>query len=257
MTNLEFSYSKRPTKRVLKGVSLHIAAGNCTAIVGHSGCGKSTILSLLLGLYVPEDPYSLSFGGVSSSEVDAECLRSMMAYVPQAAFLFPASIADNITYGLPSDSPFRQSNSICRSADAAGLHDWIISLPEGYNTLVGDGGQSLSGGQAQRLCIARALVRQPKVLVLDEPTSALDTESADMIRQTIRDLRCKSSGEMAIVLVTHSREMMRAADWIVMLGEGGMAIEEGVYSDLWERRGPFTRLVSGGDWVEEDVPLSR
>lgn len=245
MTDLSFSYSRHPNDRVLKGTSLVIRPGKCTAIVGHSGCGKSTALSLLMGLYVPSNPSSLTFGGISSAQMDIQALRSSMAYVSQAPFLFPVSVAENITYGLPDNSPHRQTPAILRAADAAGLHEWIVSLPQGYSTVIGDGGQALSGGQAQRLSIARALVRRPKLLILDEPTSALDAESADAIRQTLRDITCGSEG-VAVVMVTHSREMMRLADWIVVLAEGGRAVEGGVWEDLMSSKGEFARLVRGG-----------
>lgn len=276
MNGLGFMYSRMSRTRVLNGVSLDIHDGDCTAIVGPSGCGKSTIISLILGLYHPLPSSSqqrvsessstppaapLSFGGVASTDIDIQHLRSMMAYVPQAPYLFPATIADNINYGLPDDLPYRSAENISRAAEAAGIHDWVMSLPDGYNTLVGDGGQTLSGGQAQRLCIARALVRKPRVLVLDEPTSALDAESAEIIRQTIRklSLRGGSSGAnggkgpkreataMSIVMVTHNREMMAVADWIIMLGEEGSVVEEGRYADLWEEKGHFWRLVSQTD----------
>lgn len=248
MRNLGFSYKTgSSSRRVLQGTSLRIQAGKCTAIVGHSGCGKSTILSIIMGLYVPDATAqpSLTYGGESSTNVDINSLRSSMAYVPQAPFMFPASIAENIAYGLPRDSPFRLAASVWRAAEAAGIHEWISSLPHGYDTLVGEGGQSLSGGQAQRVSIARALVRRPRLLVLDEPTSALDAESAETVRRTVAGLA--AGGGMAVALVTHSREMMRVADWVVMLGEGGVGLEEGTYAGLWGGRGPFRALVGGVD----------
>ena len=256
MSYLQFSYGKRANTQALRGATLEIRPGSCTAIVGNSGSGKSTVVSILMGLLVPQDPSSLTYGQIPSSQVDLQHLRSQMAYVSQSPFLFPDTIANNITYGLPEDSPCRQDNKIYQAAEAAGLHEWIVSLPKGYGTLVGDGGQSLSGGQAQRLSIARALVRQPRLLVLDEPTSSLDAESADMIRQTIHGLKSRR-GDMAVVLVTHNREMMKVADWIVVLGEGGVTVEEGAYNELWEKRGHFARLVGGGEWMEDETPTVR
>lgn len=267
MNRLGFVYSRTSRSRVLNNVTLDIQDGDCTAIVGSSGSGKSTIISLILALYQPLPPRNrsssaappLSFGGVASSQIDIQHLRSMMAYVPQSPYLFPATIADNISYGLPDTSLLRSRESIAQAAESAGIHNWISSLPAGYDTLVGDGGHTLSGGQAQRVCIARALVRRPRLLVLDEPTSALDAESADIIRQTIRSLRlgkvCAGDRGMSIVMVTHSREMMGVADWIIMLGEGGGVLEEGKFGQLYGEKGPFWRLVSGmGDgkgWREE------
>ncbi|KAJ3529815.1 hypothetical protein NM208_g9592 [Fusarium decemcellulare] len=255
LDELEFSY-KATGRPVLRGVSFEVHPGDCLAVVGRSGCGKSTVISLLLGLYAPSNPIlrttsPLTFAGVSYSEVDLEHLRSMMAYVPQTPFLFPASIAENIAYGLSELSPYRRIHNVMTAAQAAGLHDFIISLPEGYHTKVGDGGQALSGGQAQRLSIARALARKPLLLVLDEPTSALDAESSEMIRQTMQGLADKSRrdrGGMAIVVVTHSKEMMAIADRIVVL-EDGAKVEEGTYRDLLHANGPFAQLISGGGWT--------
>ncbi|POR33822.1 Alpha-factor-transporting ATPase [Tolypocladium paradoxum] len=258
MYDVMFSYPQRAGDVVLRGVSLDIAPGECTAIVGHSGCGKSTLVSLLLGLYTPSNPADpearapLTFSNASPCDVDMHHLRSMMAYVSQSPFLFPATIAENIAYGLAPDSPHRHAESIVLAAQAAGLHDFIASLPQGYDTIVGDGGQTLSGGQAQRLSIARALVRRPRLLLLDEPTSALDAGNAATIRQTIRELVQRSRLEnsaMAVVLVTHCSEMMQVADKIVVLGHG-VKVEEGSYRELAQARGPFRQLISGGEWTD-------
>ncbi|KAF7561460.1 hypothetical protein G7046_g2685 [Stylonectria norvegica] len=250
LQDVEFSYKAGTDRQVLRGVSLEVRTGDCLAIVGHSGCGKSTVISLLLGLYAPPLPFNsrgvspLTFSGVSFADVDILHLRSMTAYVPQTPFLFPTTIAENIAYGLNENSPLRHMRNLVNAAQAAGLHEFIVSLPDGYNSIVGDGGQALSGGQAQRLSIARALARKPLLLVLDEPTSALDAESAEMIRQTIQDLTTQSRrdhGGMAIVLVTHNKDMMRVADRIVVL-EDGAKVEEGTYLGLLQARGPFARL---------------
>ncbi|KAM6485168.1 ABC-transporter [Trichoderma sp. SZMC 28011] len=239
--DVQFSYSQSLNSRVLRGVSFDITRGSCTAIVGSSGSGKSTIISLLMGLYCPsKDTASLTYAGIPFSNLDKQHLRSTMAYVSQTPHLFPATIVENIAYGLPKDSPLRNSLNVYAAAQAAGIHDFITSLPEGYATTVGDGGISLSGGQAQRLSIARALVRQPKLLVLDEPTSALDAESSGMIRETVRGLvgRAKEQeSEMAIVI----------CDNIVMI-DGGVKVEEGSYEELMKARGPFRHLISKGEW---------
>ncbi|KAL6701467.1 ABC-transporter [Trichoderma pleuroticola] len=249
--DVQFSYSQSPNSRVLRGVSFDITRGSCTAIVGSSGSGKSTIISLLMGLYCPsKDTASLTYAGIPSSKLDKQHLRSTMAYVSQTPHLFPATIVENIAYGLPKDSPLRNSLNVYAAAQAAGIHDFIMSLPEGYATTVGDGGISLSGGQAQRLSIARALVRQPKLLVLDEPTSALDAESSGMIRETVRGLVARAKeqeSEMAIVVVTHTPDMMQICDNIVMI-DGGVKVEEGSYEELMKAKGPFRHLVSKGKW---------
>ncbi|KAK4197373.1 putative ABC transporter expressed in the mitochondrial inner membrane [Triangularia verruculosa] len=329
MTNLRFAYPGAPKTEVLRSINLEIQPGSCTAIVGSSGCGKSTIASLLLSLYEPlnatspsyhhsnpasnpinltspspsksrlsflslhrspvfgpklvlspptpiwetnstdisphnsrpsipltpnplnqnpSSPPPLTFAGYSSSMLDTAALRRFISYVPQTPVLFPYTIRENITYGLPDSSPlFTSQDNIESAAMAAGIHDFIISLPLGYNTLVGEGGQTVSGGQAQRLCIARALARKPKLLVLDEPTSALDAEGAEAVRVVIQDLVEAGEGGMAVVVVTHSKEMMRVADGIVMV-DAGSVVEVGSYDELVRRGGKFASLVTGGIW---------
>ncbi|RKK93787.1 ABC transporter B family member 6 [Fusarium oxysporum] len=253
LDNLEFSYKLSSERPILRGVSFEVDAGDFLAIVGRSGCGKSTVISLMLGLNAPtkleilSTRPPLSFNEYSHAHVDMEHLRSMMAYVPQTPFLFPGTIAENIVYGLGEVSHLRQFPRILAAAKAAGIHEFITTLPDGYNTRVGDGGQALSGGQAQRLSIARALVRKPRLLVLDEPTSALDAESAEMIRHTMQKIAKKSRRDMAIVVVTHSKEMMAIADRIVVL-EDGAKVEEGTYHDLLQAKGAFARVVGDLTW---------
>ncbi|UNI24824.1 ATP-dependent permease [Purpureocillium takamizusanense] len=276
MRGLTFAYPLRPHEPALNQVSLDIDSGECTVIVGQSGCGKSTVASLLLGLYEPSPERhsggsALTFCHVPHGEVDMQSLRSHVAYVPQSQFVFPCSIADNITYSLAAgaESPSERWARIVRAAQAVNMHDFIVSLPQGYDTIVGDGGLALSGGQAQRLCIARALIRRPRLLVMDEPTSALDAENAATVRQIIQDLvrgrseLCKSptdtgggassphqTDDMAIVLVTHSIDMMHVADKIIVL-ENGIKVEEGAsVQELVQANGPFSRLMSGGIWMD-------
>lgn len=259
--NLSFSYPNLgQLEPVLRGFDVAIEPGQCTAIVGYTGCGKSTFLFLLLGLYEPLEPFrisemkrhgkaTLTYAGQPWYDIEMRQLRLDMAYVPQSSFVFPASVVDNITYGLAEDSPHRRDDNVIWAAQAAGLHDVIVSLPSGYQTLVGDGGLPLSGGEAQRLNIARALVRHPRLLVMDEPTSALDDNNARTIRRTIRNLVSQRpiprQGAMSIVLVTHSRPMMRAADKIVVLNKGAK-VEEGPYEELVRRPGLFHSLIHGG-----------
>lgn len=203
LEKVNFTYPTRKDVQVLHDMSFSIPRGSCTAIVGSSGSGKSTIASLLLKLYPADDTTSSgqSVGGISISShdiktLDTGTLRSHIAIVSQTPVLFPGTIAENITYGLSPSHPETSSASVRAAAQAAGLADFIDSLPHGYTTLVGDGGTGLSGGQAQRLCIARALVRNPDILVLDEATSALDVASAGIIRETI--LRLVRRGRAAL-----------------------------------------------------------
>lgn len=241
MTNLQFSYPSQPDELVLRKICLDIQPGQCIALVGPSGSGKSTLLSLMLGLQKPMASPShinpLSFAGVPHEAINLHRLRSTMGYVPQTPFLFPASVAANISYGMPDAS----LSSIMGAAREAGVHEFIESLPEGYNTILGDGGRSLSGGQAQRICIARALVRQPELLLLDEPTSALDGESAEVIRRTIHSLM-RTRRDTAIVVATHCTDMMRAAGSLVVLSSGEI-VASGGFDELLRSSSVFRGLV--------------
>ncbi len=155
---------------------------------------------------------------------------------------------------MPESSPLNHLENIRAAAKAAGIDEFISSLPRGYKTRVGDGGLGLSGGQAQRLAIARALARKPQILILDEATSALDSESAEVVRDTVRSLVTSTQG-ITVIIITHGREMMEVADNIVVLKEGKVA-EQGPFDELMRRGGELRRLLSGGecnmDVVEED-----
>ena len=193
-TNLSFKYPSKPTEQILTHLNARFHKGTCTAIVGPSGSGKSTITSLLLRMYpaprasATKQPF-LSLSGRDINTLQTPTLQQLIAIVAQTPTLFPTTIAaENITYGLPAKSGHCSHASITGAARAAGLSDFILSLPSGYQTRIGDGGMGLSGGQTQRLAIARALVRQPSVLILDEATSALDPENAGLIRETVPGL---------------------------------------------------------------------
>lgn len=258
--DLQFSYPSRPEQSVLKHLSVHMPSGRCTAIVGGSGSGKSTIANLLLKLYgtagkssiVSHTGNNLILAGRNINRIETDSLRSVVVPVMQTPAVFGASISENIAYGLSPGSPHNNHTSISAAASQAGIHDFINSLPQGYNTLVGDGGMGLSGGQAQRIAIARALVRRPSVLILDEATSALDVESANLVRQTIENLikdRDRTRA-MTVIVITHSREMMEIADNVVVLDQGRV-VEEGGLEELLERNGPLANLLSGGEWNDE------
>lgn len=280
MKDLSFTYPSM-NRPVLRNLTLRFDAGTSTAIVGPSGCGKSTIASIILGLYSPDlsggktngekEQRRLTFASIPASDVSLFSLRSNIGYVPQNPFLFPATITANISYGLPEDSPLRAPENIERAAKEAGIHDFIHSLAAGYDTVIGDGGQALSGGQAQRVCIARALARRPRLLVMDEPTSALDAESAEAVRYTIEYLMRSTrtsihegtrrfsifgiprleDKELSVIVVTHSKEMMRMMDRIVVIDQGHV-VESGSYDKLFSKKGKFTELVSDGLWMGDN-----
>ncbi|KAI3390970.1 hypothetical protein diail_8305, partial [Diaporthe ilicicola] len=285
MKSLQFAYpaakaSEEGPNKVLRNVNLRIDRGDCVGIVGASGCGKSTIASLLLRLYEPsvdqplgenmqshalhrpdagepdQQPPALSYAHIPASDVSTSILRAHTAYVPQHPFLFPTTIRENIVYGLHADSPFRELSSVVAAARQAWIHDFIVSLPDGYATLVGEGGLGLSGGQAQRVSIARALVRKPKLLVMDEPTSALDAGGAEGVRKAIQDLmqqgrQAREGEELTVVTITHAKEMMRIVSRLVVMDEGFVA-EEGGFEELLAKRGKLAELLGGGAWIGPD-----
>jgi ATP-binding cassette subfamily B (MDR/TAP) protein 1 len=190
---VNFTYPTRKNVQVLQDVSFTIKKGTCTAIVGSSGSGKSTVASLLLKLYQPDTTITASTPALTVSSQDIRALnttslRSRLAIVSQSPLIFPGTIAANISYGLSPSSPLASLDNIRAAAESTGVAELIDSLPNGYQTLIGEGGTGLSGGQAQRIAIARALVRDPDILILDEATSALDVASASIIRDTVRRL---------------------------------------------------------------------
>lgn len=243
INHLSFRYPSRPDASVLRNVSLTIPEGSCTAIVGRSGSGKSTIASLLLSLY--ETPSSsktsIFLAGIDIRQIQTRSLRSLVSIVPQQPTIFPGTIQENISYGL--DQASEQSNifNVRTAARAAGVDDFISSLPGGYQTVIGDGGVGLSGGQAQRIVIARALVRRPQILILDEATSALDPDSAATIKTTVRRLVAAKTG-LTVIVITHAKEMIEMADDVVVL-EDGRVVEQGPYRGLLRRSGGKLRAL--------------
>ena len=262
--DVTFSYPARPDQIIFRNLNITIPCGLTTAIVGHSGSGKSSIASLLLKLYPTHcsgdiKKPAITIGRSDIRDIHTSTLRSFISIVSQAPTLFPGSVGDNIAYGLHSSSPYRRLSCIIEAAQAAGAHDFIITLAEGYNTAIGDGGIGLSGGQAQRIVIARALLRKPKILILDEATSALDVESSNVIRESISRLtntpqkkgaEFDDDGErnrMTVIIITHSKSLMEIADHIVVLDQG-VAVETGPLAKVSQSDGPFANLMRGGVW---------
>ncbi|KAK2466561.1 hypothetical protein APHAL10511_001423 [Amanita phalloides] len=237
--NVDFSYRERADVPVLKHINMHIVEGQCVAIVGPSGCGKSTIASLLQRLYEPLSGV-ITVGGMPLYMINVEHLRHHIAVVSQNPNLFDTSIADNIRYGNNAIS----DADIKRATQAAHVHEFIMSLPQGYDTLVGENAALISGGQAQRIQLARALARAASVLVLDECTSALDPANQAAVLETIKDAKVGRT----TIMVTHKLAVMRMCDRIILIDDGEVK-EEGTYEELMERQGHFATLAGGGEWI--------
>ncbi|KAF8064828.1 P-loop containing nucleoside triphosphate hydrolase protein [Lyophyllum atratum] len=244
-TNVQFTYPSRPDVPVLRNINLSITPGESVAIVGASGSGKSTIAALLQRLYEPSSG-SITVGGAPLADIEPTHLRDHVSVVSQQPHLFDASIAENIRYGSGLDKV--SEVDIRKAAKAANVHDFVMGLPHGYDTLVGENAGLISGGQAQRLQIARALVRPSEVLVLDECTSALDPENQRAVLETIEKM--KKEGGRTTVMVTHKLQVMRMCDRVLVVADGEVK-EEGTFEELVRRKGLFATLAGGGEWVGE------
>lgn len=204
--NISFSYNK--DRKVLDNFSMEIEKGSVVAVVGESGCGKSTLVKLLLGFY-PIEKGSMYVDGKEYHELTLKEIREKISYVPQEPYLYETTIAQNISYGKYGAS----RDEIIEAAKAANAHDFIVKLPDGYDTVLGERGNTLSGGEKQRIAIARAIIRNAPVIILDEATSALDNESESLIQEAIKVLK----GERTILTIAHRPSSIAAADTVVHL----------------------------------------
>jgi len=228
-----FRYGGNETPYVLENISLDIKPGELIAIVGRSGSGKTTLAKLLVGFYPPTEG-KLMVDGYDIGVIDKEYYRAQVGYVMQTNLLFSGTIAENIASG--DDSPDRRRiEEVSKRADA---HGFISKMPLGYEQMVGERGMGLSGGQMQRLCIARALYHDPRLLVFDEATSALDTQSESNIMASMADIL---KGRTAVI-IAHRLSTIMQADKIVVLFEGAI-VEQGRHEELLERRGMYYQLV--------------
>uniref|UniRef100_A0A4X1SXS3 ATP binding cassette subfamily B member 1 n=1 Tax=Sus scrofa TaxID=9823 RepID=A0A4X1SXS3_PIG len=231
-----FNYPTRPDIPVLQGLSLEVKKGQTLALVGSSGCGKSTVVQLLERFYDPLAGKVL-IDGREIKELNVQWLRAHMGIVSQEPILFDCSIAENIAYG--DNSRVVSQEEIVQAAKEANIHPFIETLPDKYNTRVGDKGTQLSGGQKQRIAIARALVRRPRILLLDEATSALDTESEKVVQEALDKAR---EGRTCIV-IAHRLSTIQNADLIVVI-QNGKVQEYGTHQQLLAQKGIYFSMVS-------------
>ncbi|MCI1966912.1 MAG: ABC transporter ATP-binding protein/permease [Oscillospiraceae bacterium] len=235
--NIEYqdvSFQYNSSEQVLNHLNLNIRAGQTIALVGPSGGGKTTLCSLLPRFY-DVSAGSVSIDGTDVRDLQLESLRSAIGIVQQDVYLFSGSICDNIAYGKPDAT----DDEIVEAARKANIHDFIMSLDNGYNTYVGERGARLSGGQKQRISIARVFLKNPKILILDEATSALDNESERRIQKSLDLL----SRDRTTIVIAHRLSTIRGADKIIVIGDDGI-MEQGTHDSLLQAGGVYARYYN-------------
>ncbi|PIY08351.1 MAG: multidrug ABC transporter ATP-binding protein [Flexibacter sp. CG_4_10_14_3_um_filter_32_15] len=231
--DVRFSYPTRTDVEVLKGLSFDIKAGEKIALVGHSGAGKSTIIQLLERFYNPQTG-TIEVDGKNNLDYDLDFYRSAIGIVPQEILLFGGTIRENITYGKPTAT----EEEIISAAKKANAFKFIETFPEGLETLVGERGVKLSGGQRQRIAIARAILRNPKILILDEATSSLDAESEQLVQEALDTLM----KDRTTIIIAHRLATIRKVDTIYVM-ENGKISEQGTHESLVSQEGTYNQLV--------------
>ncbi|EDQ92058.1 uncharacterized protein MONBRDRAFT_19578 [Monosiga brevicollis MX1] len=231
--DIEFTYPTRPEEQILRGLNLSIKPRETIALVGSSGCGKSTTMALVERFYDPSSG-SVSLDGINIKDINVQWLRSQIALVSQMPVLFPTSIFDNIALGGENVT----EEQVIAAAKMANAHDFISRFPDGYDTMVGDSGAQMSGGQRQRIVIARALVKNPNILLLDEATSALDNESEGKVKEALD----RASMDRTTIVIAHRLSTVFTADRIAVVHQGKV-VEIGDPQSLLDKKGRFYDMV--------------
>jgi ATP-binding cassette subfamily C protein len=248
LQNIGFRYDQDADREILTGVSFVVPARRTTALVGPSGAGKSTLADLLMGLLEP-DAGVIEIDGVPLTRKALRSWRGSVAYVPQATFLFHDTVRANLLWARPEAA----EDDLWRALDAADAAEFVRAMPQGLDTIIGERGIRASGGEQQRLALARALLRAPSLLILDEATSALDSESERRVQSSIEALH----GRLTMIVIAHRLTTIRSADQIVVL-DGGRIAEIGTWSDLASRPdGRLSALVKASTSGVLPTSLSR
>lgn len=227
------SFGYEENREVLKNINLLVEPGKMLGIVGKSGAGKSTLANLISRLYDPTVG-DINLDGINLRDMSFEDVRRNIAMVSQETYIFKGTIFDNIAYA----NSAADKKEVLNASIAAGCHDFICKLPDGYDTAVGTGGRSLSGGEKQRISIARAILADPKILILDEATAAVDTETERRIQQSLKTL----TKDRTTLSIAHRLSTLRDADELIVL-EDGKITEQGNHMELVKKKGTYYKLL--------------